>query len=333
MNKKCSSCGGNLVFSPNECALVCEKCSGLTAIVKSSTIKKHNIEDQMISNSSKKTVTNCTSCGASINLVGLEVTGVCPYCGSSLNIGFSSIPDGVLPFKITRDEAIELYKKNVKKRAFLPNAFKKNPNYENLEGFYIPSFSFDCDTSSSYNGRLEQQHTDSKGNTHTTTFNISGNKDISFRNTFIESSSKLNQLELEEILPFDTTTGIYEFNDDYLLGYSVENFDNSLENCKVLHKNIIKAKIERTILSGYSYSRVNYLNVQTVYSNVTYSYVLVPVYSLKIKYKDKEYSTFINGQNGNLGKNLPKSKVKIAFFVLFILLIIVGIAALVYFLD
>ena len=115
MIKKCSSCGGNLLFSPKECELVCDKCLGITSINKSTEIKKHDINVQMSNNLKKKVVTNCASCGASINLDGLEVAGVCPYCGSSINIGFSSEPDGVLPFKITQDEAIKLYIKMLSK--------------------------------------------------------------------------------------------------------------------------------------------------------------------------------------------------------------------------
>lgn len=333
MNKKCSSCGGNLVFNPSQCVLVCEKCLGTHEINKTVNIEKHNIDDELIRNNKKNEYTNCANCGASINLTGLEVSGTCPYCNSNLNIGFSHNPDAILPFKIDKQKAIELYKKNVKKRLFLPNAFKKNPTFENLTGFYIPSFSFDCDTKSTYSGKLAKTERDSDGETHTETFYISGTKNINYRDTFIESSSKLNQTQLQEILPFNTNDNLFNYNDEFIAGYTVENFDNSLENCKVIHENIIKSKIENAILSQYSYTRVISFHLSATFSNVTYSYVLLPVYSLKIKYKDKNYLTFLNGQNGNLGKNLPKSRVKITFFILSILLVVFGFIALFLFLE
>lgn len=331
MDKKCSSCGGNLVFKPSLCSLVCEKCSGITEIKKDTNIIKHDINEILQTNNNIK-FTNCASCGASVNLSGLEVAGVCPYCNSNLNIGFSHKLDAILPFKIDKTEAIEFYKKNVKKRFFLPNAFKKNPSFENIEGFYIPSFSFDCETYSTYSGMLKKEERDSQG-THTKTFFISGKKDMNFKDTFIESSSKLSQAELHEILPFNTDKNLFKYNDDFIKGYSVENFDNSLENCKILHKNVIEAKIKNAILSRYDYTSVISFNLSTTFSNEKYAYVLLPVYSLKIKYKNKEYLTFLNGQNGNLGKNIPKSKVKITFFVLFILLIIFGFIALFLFVE
>lgn len=330
--KKCSSCGGNLVFNPTRCALVCDKCSGVINIEKNPNINKHSINIEMTANNEIKK-TNCSNCGASVNLSGLEVAGVCPYCNSNLNIGFSHTPDAVLPFKIDRQNAIELYKKNVRKKLFLPNAFKKNPAFENLNGFYIPSFSFDCNTHSVYSGTLEKSKRDSDGNTYAHEFNIGGTKDINFRDTFIESSSKLTQAQLQEILPYNTKENLFKYNDDFIAGYSVENFDNSLENCKVLHDKVIDSKILRAILSNYDYTKVLRFNLSTTFSFVTYSYVLLPVYSIKINYNNKNYLTFMNGQNGNLGENLPKSKVKITFFILSIILVVFGFIALFLYLE
>lgn len=331
MNKKCSSCGGNLAFNASRSNLVCDKCLGVVEIEKNSDIVKHDIETEMKKNAGIKNM-NCPSCGASIALSGLEVAGICPYCRSSLNIGFSSTPDAVLPFKIDKQKAIELYKKNAKKRWFIPNAFKKKPSFEDIKGFYIPSFCFDCQTHSTYSGKLEETEYDSKGHSHTRTYHISGTKDVNYENTLIESSSKLNQTQLQEILPFNTSGNLFRYSDDFIAGYSVENFDNSLDNCKVIHKNIIESKIKNAILSRYSYTRVISFNLSTTFSNVKYAYVLLPIYSVKIKYKDKNYLTFLNGQNGNLGQNLPKSKVKISFFILSIFLVVFGIIAFILFL-
>lgn len=332
MNKKCSSCGGNLVFNPQHCSLVCEKCSNIIQIEKDTNISKHNIDDELKVNENVIEYKNCANCGASINLSGLGVAGVCPYCGANLNIGFSHKVDAILPFKINKQKAIELYRKNIKKKPFLPNAFKKDPTPENIEGFYIPSFSFDCNTFSLYHGKLAKVESNSEGS-HTRTFHISGQKNANFKDTFIESSSKIKQSELQEILPFNADENLFRYNDDFIKGYSVENFDNSLENCKVLHEKVIKSKIENAILSQYDYTDVLSFNLSTTFSNVTYSYVLLPIYSLRIKYNNKEYLTFLNGQNGNLGENLPKSKVKITFFILSILLIVFGIAILFLFLE
>ena len=83
-------------------------------------------------------------------------------------------------------------------------------------------------------------------------------------------------------------------------------------------------------MSSYSYSYVQSYDQNVKFSDEKYSYYIVPTYSVKYKYKGKSYLTYMNGQTGKVGGGLPRSAVKITFFVLFILLVVVGIIALIY---
>ena len=83
--------------------------------------------------------------------------------------------------------------------------------------------------------------------------------------------------------------------------------------------------IKREILSRYHYDRVVSFDMSTAYTNQKYMYYLVPVYKCDYKFKEKTYTTFMNGQTGKVGGGVPRSGVKIFFFVLMWVLIIAGI--------
>ena len=69
---------------------------------------------------------------------------------------------------------------------------------------------------------------------------------------------------------------------------------------------------------------VQSLTIYPQYTNQKYSYVLLPLYFINFKYKDEEYLNLMNGQTGVTSGKVPRSAVKILFFTLFIIAIVVG---------
>ena len=333
-NKKCNSCGGNLIFSPTSCSLYCEKCKTLQPINTNRDFSKKDYDSFISSNSTlsetlvKENELNCPTCGANVSLKGLEFSGTCPYCGSNIvhsNEKENLSVDAIIPFKIDKDKVYENYRNSVKKKLFIPNVFKKQPPMDNVNGYYIPAFGFDANTSSVYQGVLENEYRDSNGNTHIDRKRISGHQDVDFLDVLIESSSKINQLDLDEILPFNVKEA-YRYDDDFVRGYSVEKFNDKLENCYKLAKQEMERRIQAQILSKYTYTRVVKFDCDTKIANRKFCYYMLPIYSIDFKYKDKTYKTTMNGQTGKVGAGIPKSKVKITFtaigVILFISLII-----------
>lgn len=336
--KKCSNCGGNLVFSPSFQELVCANCASQSKIDKSKEYQKHGFEK--VENAQDKVAkfsgyAKCSNCGANVNLDD-NISGVCPYCNTAVVAVVDdkdlNEPDFVVPFAFNKERASELFLKNVKKKWFLPNKFKKTPQIDKINGYYFPVCSFDENTRSTYSGKLavDHHHTDSNGRTYTTTsyHNISGEKQLSFTDIMTESSSRLTQDELQKIMPYDTRE-CYKFNKDFLRGYSLEYPNESAKELKNVADNIIDMHIKNEILAGYRYDRVSYLNIETIRADEKYSFGALPVYEFTLDYKNKPYKTLVNGQTGQIGGGLPKSKTKIAMLIIGILLVIGGIALLV----
>ena len=330
---RCSNCGGEMVFCPTTFALMCDNCGTTEKIKSENSNEKHIYNENIIENSQKTTKTiKCSNCGAEIPVVKNEITKSCPYCGSKFVIDVEDLdglkPDLIIPFKFDREKAIEYYKLGVKKKFFAPKAFKKAPNLDSLHGTYIPCFSFDSNTKSSYNGSLRIAHrTTINGRTETTysTRHISGKKDLDFKNFLIESSVLAQQESFEQIKPFIfDERSTYKYNADFIRGYEVENYTDSLKSCKLLSETYMKEKIKNAILMEYHYDSVNYFNLTTTFNDNKYAYILVPVYFIDFKYKNKNYRNYLNGQTGKLCNNLPKSGWKIFFCIILTILLVVA---------
>lgn len=337
IQEKCQSCGGNLKFSPEQKALACEFCKNTVSILHDTNTQKHfyeeNKEDLKTYNEfkNKTKIVKCSNCGASIILDKLQVSKNCPYCDSPSVIETKEIaglvPDSIIPFKFSEKTVVDIFKQGLKKKRFLPNKFKKNPPVENIKGIYIPCFSFDANSTTKYSGILVEKTSNSNGKTKTKIIPIAGNYNCNFENFGVESSSHINQIEYNQIKPYQMQD-LVKFDTSFIMGYSVEYYNQSLTQCKTLADTLMKENIKNAILRNYSYSYVQSFSQETLFSQQKYSYNLMPLYKISCKYKQKSYTALMNGQTGKLGGNFPKSKIKITLFVLMWIIIVCGIIAL-----
>lgn len=338
-NGKCESCGGTYIYSPETKSLKCSSCGKTKEIENSTNFQKHDYSEDAENTEQYREwreankIFKCSECGANVILGGLDISKVCPYCGNTLAMNENDIaglvPDAIIPFKFSNEKASVLYKQGVKKKWFLPNKFKKAPPVDEIKGIYIPSFSFDQDSNSTYSARLGTTHTDSDGHSHTTYRNVSGKKNMQHKDFLIETSSFIQQIVFEQLKPFNTSERV-DFKNEFILGYSVENYDQALKNCKNIADTMLKEVIKNAILSQYTYDTIASYSQNTIFSNEKYLYNLLPTYRVNYLYKQKQYTAFMNGQTGKVGGKFPRSAVKITLLVLLILIIVSGIATLFY---
>lgn len=336
---KCSSCGGGLLFDPPSQELKCPFCSTITPFNKRYGEFKNSIQGVNEDNEShnkwakEMKVVKCGSCGAEIILNGLETTKNCPYCGSDYVVNTDQLaglkPDIVIPFLFNEEEASKRFVKGIKKKFFAPRVLKKSFPKSKIHGIFLPTFTFDTHTYTMYNGVLEKvtHYTDAKGKSHTKVnrFNIKGELERDNPDYLVETSSKVVPKEMNALLPYDFSKSC-GYDTNFLRGYGVEHYQDSLESCYATARKEMEASIRRAILSRYDYTNVVSLNMKHIYSNELYSYRLMPVYCFEYEYKNKHYLTYMNGQTGKIGTGYPTSKLKKA---LVIILTIIGIAAIV----
>jgi hypothetical protein len=218
--------------------------------------------------------------------------------------------------------AVEAVLKWIKKRFFAPGAFKKSARPEALKGLYNPVFTFDTDTMSTYDGRLGKYYYTTErrnGKTvrvrHTRWFKVHGIYDRTFDDLLIQASEAIPQKSLDRIAPFDTNNG-KEYTQDYLSGFSANRYSKDGNQCWKDAQAPINQTLRREILKKYAHDVVDYLNVTTRHLNVTYKYLLLPLYVGHCDYHGKSYNFFVNGFNGKVTGKTPISVLKVGILVL-----------------
>lgn len=331
----CPSCGGKVEFSPDDKALKCDKCGNIFAIEFNKPKEKKRLAYALAENDkgyeqwkeSKRTF-QCSNCGAQIILNRFEMASKCSYCNTSSLVGTNLLPglkpDGVLPFKISKAKANEQFKIKTKKRKFMPNDFKKNLPKTQIGSTYISSFCFEMNVFATYNGvRVVSRTVHTKNGTRTVNDYIpfSGSITHFFDNIVVESSDKIEQNQINSILPYYFKES-YEYNDDFITGYNVGYYNQTVQEANKTAEGQALNMLDTMIRNKHG--RVQSLNIFPKYSDHKYSYVLLPLYFINFKYKDKDYLNLMNGQTGKTSGSVPRSPVKITFFTLFIVLLVIG---------
>lgn len=340
----CPSCGGKIEYSPSAKALKCEKCAKLFPVAFKQALEKKRIAEALGSKQSgfkkwqkSKRTFHCENCGAEIILNSFEMSTRCSYCNTSSLVPIDKLPglkpDAVVPFTIDKDKACEVFKQKVRGKFFLPNKFKKNlPNIE-IGATYISSFSYDMVIHADYHGLRAETEIIGSGENRRTVVKLvpfSGHIDKNYDNIVVEMSEKISQYQINAILPYNFTES-YEYNDDFITGYSVEYYNQSAFDATSIAQRQALSLTEHEI--RIRHSPVRSLTVRPTYSNVKYSYVLLPLYFVNFKYKEKEYFNLMNGQTGNTSGKVPRSPVKITFFSVLMALLVIGFPLLIFLLS
>lgn len=330
IQNKCPNCGGDLVFNPSGSNLVCQKCTSKIAIKSEYNFQKHDFFGSNKHNkvNGQNNKTQCPNCGSQIVLKAHQFSGVCQYCSTSVVVDnlqlMTETPDAVIPFAFDKGQASGVFAMQVKKNFWAPRRFKKQLPESKIEGDYIPSFAFNADVNCTYSGMLYKNVTRKKSDGSTTTerkyFPISGRYAGTYNNVLVEASSKIAQQHLTGVLPFDYK-GLKKYNDDFISGYVVENYNETVSDCYAKYNSILDSLVRADILKKYTYDGVSSFKCNKSLQNQTYSYYIVPVYKFEYKYKNKVFETYMNGQTGQIDRNIPKSGLKIALTILIPLLI------------
>lgn len=328
IDNKCSSCGYSLVFSPKDQALKCPQCENLVFIPSKKLAEKKEYNPQSKVERDKDTdfVHECASCGAKTKVDANGVTGVCPYCGSSnLNQLAESIeykPDAIVPFQITKEQAILNYKQWLSTRKFVPKKLQDLAKVNKMEGLYVPCWDFDFNVNSLYKGVGIEEHrrtryrTNSDGQresyteTYETRHPFSGTRFDSFNDYVYSGSKTILQNELESLGNFGLEN-LKVYNTAYLVGFLSSSFDvdmhKSFENVTYDAKQEVVSRVKRE----HSYDDYEDFKVTSTFNSIMWRYIYLPVYVCNFDYNKKKYRFLVNGYTGYVKGKVPRSGWKI----------------------
>ena len=317
-DNKCPRCGANIKFNPTSQKWDCEYCGS------SFTLDEYNKETKKDKETTKKTSKakndgeyveyTCQNCGAQIITEPTTSATHCVYCGNTTLINSrlegEFKPDKIIPFKSTKQDAIDAYKGIVKRAWFAPKEFSNERNIEKITGVYVPFWLFD----SSSSGRLEAianvTHSHRSGdyiinNVDEYLCKRAGSQE--FIDVPADGSSKFADDIMEGIEPFNAEE-YTTFDKAYLSGFLAEKYDQASEKVhdRAIQriKNTFEQNLRNTVTKGIS--RVVNFNVNQKEGNVEYA--LLPVWMLNIKYENQYYTFAMNGQTKKCIGNIPIDK-------------------------
>lgn len=322
---KCIECKAVLKFNPAKQKWVCEYCGTQYSLEDLERDKEQNKSKKNEKKFARITLNknykeyHCPDCGAQIVMDENTSVTACVYCGNTAIISDrltgEFAPKHVIPFKKTKEQAVEAFSNYKKGKWFMPSEFVKKENIQKTSGVYIPFYLYDMDVFEQINVNAikETKWSDSYFYyTRKDYYKVYRAGDMSFCKIPTDASKKFRDDIMDSIEPFDYN-GLVEFNSSYMSGFLAEKYDigmdelesrakkRAIETAKdILYKDII----------GYDEKNIR-SSVDEVDIKET-SYVLLPIWMLNVKYNGKIYTLAMNGQTGKFIGNVPISWKKVA---------------------
>lgn len=340
---KCPSCGANLTYSPSEKCLKCDYCGYKSKVDLTEYAEEIGFAELLRADNSwgeETRVFVCNNCGAKQILSKRDLAPKCAFCGTSNIVESTDIcgvkPNAVIPFAFGKEQACELIAKWVKKKILTPRKFKESVYPDEIAGNYYPAFTFDSKTATNYSGRLGKYyyttHRNSKGQTvttrHTRWFPIGGRYDKFYDDVFVRATGEADDKMLKKLEPFNTSAP-QNYKTDFLHGFSASQYERDGRQCWTEARRRIESDVQASILSQYHYDVVGSFNMNVRCFDMTYKYMLLPVYVGHCGYNKKLYNFYMNGQNGKLKGKTPKAPSRIILAIL-LGLVTAGIGVLVW---
>lgn len=323
---KCPCCNAGLKFSPGIQQLKCEYCdntfdletlqacedSARQGTVETLTWEESQSRDWTQEEQDAMQVFQCPACGGQIMTDENTAATFCPYCENPTilpsRLTNTLRPDAVLPFQKTKEDAKEAFLKLCKGKPLLPKGFTSQQRLDRITGMYVPYWLYDCvgDFSGTFNATRVHHWSDARYNyTRTEHFLLCRDAQAAFQGIPMDASSKMDDTFMESIEPYDVSA-IQPFDSTYLTGFLADKYDVE----SAAGEGRIRQRVEQSIRDRLNPTFLGYTSVLPVSRNlqVRHSkarYVMLPVWVLNTKYKDKIYTFLMNGQTGKMTGSLP----------------------------
>ena len=336
VDEKCLNCGASIKYNSKKKKFICDYCHGeftLSEIKKNK--EKVNKEVDLTKEFSLMEDMEgyvCKNCGASIVSLDNISSTKCLYCKSSAIIKnrLSGIykPEGIIPFKFTKEDAIHEWLNLCSKRLLIPSGFKDQNNINEMEGLYVPFWLYDVsnDAYLRCDGTKVMTWMDSKYvYTKTDYYKIERKGVLNFESVPNDAATRFDDKLMNAIEPFEYKD-LIDFEPSYLAGFLSEKYDVTMDDAYKNASNRIKEDSKsylRSSMTGYQ-TLINKEDSNNLDIKKT-KYVLLPVFVLNIKYKDKIYHFAMNGQTKKMVGEIPVSSSKL--LVLIIITFIVSFLA------
>lgn len=332
----CPSCGAGLRFDIASQQMFCEHCQGS---FEPKALYDKLSDDAKTSQTFDSFVYVCPSCGAELETTDQnDAVGFCPYCGGASMI-YDKIrqewkPDGVIPFKITKEQCKQLYCDEVKKHIFVSRKYRDPQLIEGFRGIYMPYCRFEGVIEGEMTLRAESPEV-SVGNYdyRTDFYDVTGNASyIISSNITHDTSVAFDDHISERLEPFDKQEQC-SFAPGYLCGFYAETGDANPAEYSVMIRDEMTGSVRtaaqkdpqlQPLLSPEGLQIKSAPEEFVPLKVDSGKRLLFPVWFMSYRRGDKLTYAAVNGQTGKVAADLPLSPLRILLAALGISAVLFG---------
>lgn len=260
-------------------------------------------------------VYSCPSCGAELICDQSTAATACPYCGNPAIVPgqFSGAlrPDYILPFRLSKDDAVQALRAHYKGKPFLPRSFTSANHIEQIQGVYVPFWLFDGGAEGAASYRASNTNVYETGDyeiTETRHYHVVRAGSLAFEKIPVDASSKMPDDHMDSIEPFDYAQ-LRPFSTAYLPGCLADKYDVTIDDSRDRADTRCRetlAQALRDTVTGYGACVTEREDIALRRGKVHYA--LLPVWMLSTKWHGQDFLFAMNGQTGKLVGDLPTDR-------------------------
>ena len=337
LENKCPSCTASIKFNPTLGKFKCEYCGSIFTLEElkqysnnASTDEKNKPVEQQIPVDDYDGYVSykCESCGAEIVADEQTASTFCVYCGNTAilksKLSGKFTPSRIIPFKQEKALAINAFKGLTKGRPLMPRDFNKEKNIEKIRGVYIPFWLYDINVTGDVNmtGTISSSWTVADIRyTKTENYRIVRGGSIDYSEIPVDGSSRFENDIMNSLEPFKFEE-LIPYNHAYLSGFYAEKYDEEGEKTlPEASQRAMKSAKELLVSDPRRYTTKVVTSDTLMAQETKREYVLLPVWMVNVKYKNKMHTFAMNGQTGEFIGNIPLDGKRVFLYIIIIYVI------------
>lgn len=336
----CTNCGADFRFDPVADQLVCDHCGNTQdpetdaraapPAIRELDFKAALDRDLDAEDMEETRVSGCPNCGAQVEFDAATHAAECPFCATPVVVDTGAHrqikPRGVLPFALSEEAARQAMTDWLGRLWFAPGGLEDYARKgRKMTGVYVPFWTFDADTKSTYSGERGTDYYVTRTVTRngetkqvrqrkTRWRRVSGRVARFFDDVLVLGSKSLPKSYTDALEPWDLSA-LEPYRPEFIAGFRAEGYQVELEDAFEEAREHMDAVIRRDVRFdiGGDRQRIHALNTEV--RDVTFKHVLLPVWVAAYRFRGKSYRFVVNGRSGKVRGERPWSPVKIAIAV------------------
>lgn len=261
----------------------------------------------------------CDNCGAELVVTEDTTATKCSFCGSPMILADrmqgKRAPVKVIPFRVSKEDAIAGFKKWCKKGLITPNDFMAADRIADIAGVYVPFWLFDVTGQGEVYADCTRVSHYSSGNynvTATKHYKVWRKVDLDYDRIPVDASERMNDEIMDKLEPF-YYEDIKDFSTMYLPGYVAEGYNYTDEDLLPRVQDRVRDFMDEYVRGTMkNYASVNITDRNYNVMKKKADYALLPVWMINYNYRDGQYVFTMNGDTGKIVGKPPISKLKAA---------------------